>query len=58
MRLLKNYLAEAFAYLTLILDAFLSNAVGWVLEEGFGASLAVSALDQALEVRRPLSVRL
>ena len=47
------HLAKAFAYLAVILDAFSRRAVGWALAEGLGASLAVQALDQALEARRP-----
>ena len=47
------HLAKAFAYLAVILDAFSRKAVGWALAEGLGASLAISALDQALETRRP-----
>jgi transposase InsO family protein len=47
------YLVRAFAYLAVILDAFSRRAVGWALAEGLGTSLAMTALDQALEVRRP-----
>ena len=47
------HLAKAFAYLTVIFDAFSRKAVGWALAEGLGASLAVQALDQALAARRP-----
>jgi putative transposase len=47
------HLARAFAYLAVILDAFSRKAVGWALEHSLDASLAVSALDQALHARRP-----
>ena len=47
------HLAKAFAYLAVILDAFSRKAVGWALRDGLDASLAVHALDLALEARRP-----
>lgn len=47
------HLARAFAYLAVILDAFSRKAVGWALERGLDASLAVAALDQALHARKP-----
>jgi putative transposase len=47
------HLARAFAYLAVILDAFSRKAVGWALEHGLDASLAVAALDQALAARKP-----
>ena len=47
------HLARAFAYLAVILDAFSRKAVGWALEHGLDASLAVAALDQALGTRKP-----
>jgi putative transposase len=47
------HLARAFAYLAVILDAFSRKAVGWALAEGLGTSLAMTALDQALEARQP-----
>jgi putative transposase len=47
------HLAKAFAYLAVILDAFSRKAVGWALERGLEASLAVAALDQALAARKP-----
>jgi putative transposase len=47
------HLAKAFAYLAVILDAFSRRAVGWALEPGLDASLAVAALDQALAARKP-----
>jgi putative transposase len=47
------HLARAFAYLAVILDAFSRKAVGWALESHLGASLAIAALDRALEARNP-----
>jgi putative transposase len=47
------HLAQAFAYLAVILDAFSRKAVGWALEQSLDASLAVAALDQALHARKP-----
>jgi putative transposase len=47
------HLARSFAYLAVILDAFSRKAVGWALEQNLHASLAVTALAQALDTRRP-----
>lgn len=47
------HLARAFAYLAVILDAFSRKAVGWALEQSLDATLAVAALDQALDTRKP-----
>jgi putative transposase len=47
------HLARAFAYLAVILDAFSRKAVGWALEHGLDASLAMAALDRALHARQP-----
>jgi putative transposase len=47
------HLARAFAYLAVILDAFSRKAVGWALEQSLDATLAVTALDQALDARKP-----
>ena len=44
-------LFEAFAYLAVILDAFSRRVVGWALAEHLQASLALEALDMALEHR-------
>ena len=41
-------LAEDFAYLAVVLDAFSRKVVGWALEEHLKASLALAALDMAL----------
>jgi putative transposase len=46
-------LAEAFAYLAVILDAFSRKAVGWAFEAHLDASLAVEALDRAIATRKP-----
>jgi putative transposase len=47
------HLARAFAYLAVILDAFSRKAVGWAFEDTLDASLAIAALDTALDARRP-----
>jgi putative transposase len=47
------HLARAFAYLAVILDAFSRKAVGWALENTLDASLAVAALETALDARKP-----
>ena len=46
-------LAEEFAYLAIILDAFSRKVVGWALEEHLKAQLAIAALDMAITARRP-----
>ena len=47
------HLAEEFAYLAIVLDAFSRRVVGWALETHLQASLAIAALDMALAARRP-----
>jgi len=47
------HLARAFVYLAVILDAFSRKAVGWALDNTLDASLAIAALDTALETRKP-----
>ena len=47
------HLSRAFAYLAVILDAFSRKAVGWALEDTLDATLAIAALDTALEARKP-----
>jgi putative transposase len=47
------HLARAFAYLAVILDAFSRKAVGWAFEDTLDASLAIAALDTALDARKP-----
>ena len=49
------HLARGFAYLAVILDAFSRKAVGWALAQNLQASLAVTALTQALDTRKPAS---
>ena len=44
-------LAEEFAYLAVLLDAFSRRAVGWALERHLQASLALAALEMALTSR-------
>ena len=46
-------LARAFAYLAVILDAFSRKAVGWAFENTLDASLAIAALERALDARKP-----
>jgi len=47
-------MAEAFAYLAIILDAFSRRVIGWAMEDHLQASLAIAALRMAIEARRPL----
>jgi transposase InsO family protein len=47
------HLARTFAYLAVILDAFSRKAVGWAFESTLDASLAITALDRAIEARKP-----
>jgi putative transposase len=47
------HLAEEFAYLAIVLDAFSRLCVGWALETHLRAELAIEALDMALTSRRP-----
>jgi putative transposase len=47
------HLAKAFAYLAVILDAFSRKAVGWAFENTLDASLAIAALETALDARKP-----
>ena len=44
-------LAEEFAYLAVLLDAFSRRAIGWALEQHLQASLALAALEMALTSR-------
>lgn len=46
-------LAEEFAYLAIILDAFSRKAIGWALAMHLQASLAIAALEMAIAARRP-----
>jgi putative transposase len=47
------HLARAFAYLAVILDAFSRKAVGWAFENTLDASLAITALETAIDARKP-----
>jgi putative transposase len=47
------HLAEEFAYLAIVLDAFSRRVVGWALETHLQASLAIAALVMAITERRP-----
>jgi transposase InsO family protein len=46
-------LAEEFAFLAVLLDAFSRRVIGWALDKHLRASLATAALDMAITVRRP-----
>ncbi|MGE4061937.1 MAG: transposase [Rhodospirillaceae bacterium] len=46
-------LAEEFAYLAVVLDAFSRKVVGWSLAGHLRASMAIDALKTALQQRRP-----
>ncbi|WP_315769062.1 MULTISPECIES: IS3 family transposase [unclassified Bradyrhizobium] len=48
------HLAKTFAYLAVILDAFSRKAVGWAFENTLDASLAIAALEKAIEGRKPV----
>jgi transposase InsO family protein len=47
------HLAEEFAYLAIVLDAFSRRVIGWALETHLQASLATAALTMAITARRP-----
>jgi putative transposase len=49
------HLARTFAYLAVILDAFSRKAVGWAFDDTLDASLAIAALERALDARKPRS---
>jgi putative transposase len=46
-------LAEEFAFLAVVLDAFSRRVIGWALDKNLRASLATAALDMAITARRP-----
>jgi transposase InsO family protein len=46
-------LQEEFAYLAVVLDAFSRAVIGWAMADHLRASLAMAALNMALEERRP-----
>jgi len=48
-------MAEEFAYLAVILDAFSRKVVGWALETHLRAELALAALDMAVAARKPVA---
>ncbi|RWO76052.1 MAG: IS3 family transposase [Mesorhizobium sp.] len=48
------HLAEQFAYLAVVLDAFSRKVIGWTLELHLRASLAVDALKMAISARVPV----
>ena len=47
------HLAEEFAYLAIVLDAFSRKVVGWALEVHLRAELAIEAIGMAISARRP-----
>ncbi len=47
------HLAEEFAYLAIVLDAFSRKVVGWALEVHLRAELAIEAIEMAISARRP-----
>jgi transposase InsO family protein len=47
------HLAEEFAYLAIILDAFSRKVIGWALDVHLRAELAIEALRMAIAARRP-----
>jgi len=47
------HLAEEFAYLAIVLDAFSRRVIGWALETHLRAELAIEALQMAISSRRP-----
>jgi putative transposase len=46
-------LGEEFVYLAIVLDAFSRRVIGWALADHLEASLAVAALEMAIEERKP-----
>jgi len=46
-------LAEEFAFLAVVLDAFSRRVIGWALETHLRADLATAALSMAIAARRP-----
>jgi putative transposase len=46
-------LLEEFAFLAVVLDAFSRKVIGWALEKHLRASLAITALEMAINARRP-----
>jgi putative transposase len=48
------HLAEEFAYLAIVLDAFSRRVIGWALDTHLRAELAIAALEMAIARRRPV----
>jgi transposase InsO family protein len=46
-------LAEEFAYLAVVIDAFSRRVIGWALDLHLRADLAIAALEMAIAERRP-----
>jgi transposase InsO family protein len=46
-------LAEEFAYLAVVIDAFSRRVIGWALDLHLRADLAIAALEMAIAARRP-----
>ena len=46
-------LREEFAFLAVVLDAFSRRVIGWALEKHLRASLAITALEMAIQARSP-----
>jgi putative transposase len=49
------HLAEEFAYLAIVLDAFSRKVIGWAMETHLKAELAIAALHMAIAARKPAS---
>ena len=47
------HLAEEFAFLAIVLDAFSRKVIGWAIAIHLKAELAIEALDMAVAARRP-----
>jgi putative transposase len=47
------HMAEEFAFLAIVLDAFSRRVIGWALETHLRAELAIAALMMAIATRRP-----
>jgi transposase InsO family protein len=46
-------LAQEFAFLAVVLDAFSRRVIGWALDRHLRGTLAIEALEMAIAVRRP-----
>jgi putative transposase len=46
-------LAEEFAFLAVVLDAFSRRVIGWALDRHLRGTLAIAALEMAIAARRP-----